>query len=92
MSENTEGSVWARARAGRRVVLALYAIVVAITALFGLLIGYYGGSALEPIRMGIVTIQPTPLGFALYGVVTVGGTLGLLLGLMTYLSSLENES
>lgn len=89
MSRNSEGGTWTDAIAGRRVVLTLYLIIVGITALFGVLIGYYGGSALEPIDWGVVTIPPTPLGFALYGVVTVGSALGLLLALMTYLSSLE---
>ncbi|WP_368407709.1 DUF7520 family protein [Halorussus amylolyticus] len=72
---------------GRRFVVALYALIVAITGVVGAILGTFGPADLTSVRLlGVVELQPTPLGLAVYGVVTVGLVLGVLLALVAYVS------
>lgn len=65
---------------GNRVILTLYAVVVAIAGLMGAVIGSMGLRDLEAVSfLGLVTFQPTPLGLAAFGVSTIGTFLGVLL-------------
>jgi uncharacterized integral membrane protein len=72
---------------GRWFVVALYGVVVAITGVVGAVLGAVGPESLTSVELlGLVELQPTPLGLAIYGVVTVGLILGVLLGLVAYVS------
>lgn len=72
---------------GNRIILALYAIVVAVTGLMGALIGSIGLRDLEAVTfLGLVTFQPTPLGLAAFGMATIGTFLGALLVLVALVS------
>jgi hypothetical protein len=71
---------------GRQVVLAVYAAVVGVAAVMGFLLGLAQPVALEPVLFGVIALPPTPLGMVVYGVVTVGGGLGVLLALIVYVS------
>ena len=72
---------------GNRIILALYAIVVAVAGLMGALIGSIGLRDLESVSfLGLVTFQPTPFGLAAFGMATVGTLLGTLLLLVILIS------
>ena len=72
---------------GNRIILALYAIVVAVAGLMGALIGSIGLRDLEAVTfLGLVTFQPTPLGLAAFGMATIGTFLGVLLLLVVAVS------
>ena len=72
---------------GNRIILALYAIVVAVAGLMGALIGSIGLRDLEAVTfLGLVMFQPTPLGLAAFGMATIGTFLGVLLLLVVAVS------
>jgi hypothetical protein len=72
---------------GNRVIIALYLIVVAVAGLMGGVIGSIGLRDLEAVSfLGLVTFQPTPLGLALFGMLTIGTMLGVLLLLVIVVS------
>lgn len=84
---------------GRSIVLALYAGIVAFSGLIGFLLGTLGpqlfqdetGSLRPVLLLGIVEIQPTPLGLALYGIVTIAIVLGVPLALVILASRHVDE-
>lgn len=76
-----------RTRPGDRVVGQLYVIIVAIAGVMGFVLGTISPADLEPELFGVVALPPTPLGVALYGIVTVGVGLGILLALVVYVSN-----
>jgi len=81
---DTEG---ASPRGGNRIIIALYLIVVAVAGLMGGVIGSIGLRDLEAVSfLGLVTFQPTPLGLALFGMLTIGTMLGVLLLLVVFVS------
>ena len=72
---------------GHRVIVLLYVVVVSIAGLMGAVLGSIGLRDLEAVTaFGLVTFQPTPLGLALFGVVTVGTALGAVLLLVVAVS------
>lgn len=72
---------------GKRVIVVLYVVVVAIAGFMGAAIGSIGLRDLEAISfLGLVTFQPTPTGLATFGVATVGVSLGIVLLLVVYVS------
>lgn len=73
-------------RPGDRVVVQLYLIIVAIAGVMGFILGTISPAALEPELFGLVALPPTPFGVAVYGMVTVGTGLGLMLGLVVFVS------
>ena len=75
-----------QARAGDRVVVQLYLIIVAVAGAMGFILGTISPADLDPELFGLVELPPTPFGVAVYGVVTVGLGLGVLLGLVVYVS------
>jgi hypothetical protein len=84
VTDTEETTAWG----GNRIIIALYLIVVATTGLMGGVIGSIGLRDLEPISyLGLVTFQPTPLGLALFGMLTIGTLLGVLLLLVVVVSS-----
>lgn len=77
-----EASVWG----GKRFVLLVYAALVAVTGVFGYIIGLARPENLDPRLLGVVSLPPTPAGVALYGMVTVALVLGVLLLAVNYVS------
>jgi hypothetical protein len=73
-------------RSGERVVVWLYAIIVALAGVMGFVLGSIRPEDLEPQLFGVIALPPTPLGVAIYGVVTIGVGLGILLGLVIVVS------
>lgn len=72
---------------GKRLVLLLYAVVVSIAGLTGFLIGGLGIRGLRQVTfLGLVTFQPTAVGLAAYGMLTMGLGLGVMLALVIYVS------
>jgi hypothetical protein len=73
---------------GKWLILVLYAVVVSIAGLTGFLIGALGIRGLRPVTfLGLITFQPTAVGLAAYGVLTMGLGLGVMLGLVIYVSN-----
>ena len=64
---------------GRRVVLTVYATVVAVAGLMGFILGVISPKELDPELFGLIQLPPTPLGMAIFGIVTIGVGLGVLL-------------
>lgn len=64
---------------GQRLVLALYGVVVLLAGLIGFALGIIGPEGLDPVLFGLLPLPPTPVGTAVYGAVTVGTLLGVLL-------------
>lgn len=73
-------------RPGTSIVTAMYLIIVALTGVFGYVIGTITPGQIDPQLFGVVALPPTPLGVAIYGVVTVGLLLGVLLLAVDYVS------
>ena len=73
-------SVWR----GPRFVSALYLAIVALTGVFGFVIGVIRPTDLNPKLFMLIDLPPTPFGVALYGMLTVGIVLGLLLLVVRY--------
>jgi|GEM_PF-820816 hypothetical protein len=72
---------------GQRVIVILYIVVVSVTGFMGAAIGSIGLRDLESVSLlGLVTFRPTPIGLAAFGMTTVGVTLGVLLGLVVFVS------
>jgi uncharacterized membrane protein (DUF485 family) len=72
---------------GPRLVVGIYVVVVLLTAFVGFVIGVIGPQGLDPELFGVVQLPPTPLGMALYGGVTIGLLLGVLLLLVVFVSA-----
>ena len=72
---------------GRRVIVTLYVVVVAVAGFMGAAIGSIGLRDLESVSLlGLVTFGPTPIGLAAFGMTTVGVTLGVVLGIVVFVS------
>lgn len=71
---------------GEQVVVAVYVIIVALAGVMGFVLGAIRPADLQPELFGVVALPPTPFGVALYGMVTVGVVLGVLLGAVVYIS------
>jgi hypothetical protein len=75
-----------QSRRGTRVVLFVYGAIVAVAGVMGLVLGSIRPDDLQPELFGVVSLPPTPVGVAIYGMVTVGVGLGAFLGLVMYVS------
>ena len=71
---------------GRRLVVYLYVIVVAIAVITGFVLGVIGTRDLDPQLFGFIAMPPTPLGMAAYGGLTLATVLGVLLVGVVYVS------
>ncbi|WP_226023383.1 DUF7520 family protein [Halomicrobium salinisoli] len=76
----------AQPRAGNRVVVTIYLIIVALAGVMGFVLGLIRPENLDPRLFGVVELPPTPFGVAVYGLVTVAVVLGVLLALVSYVS------
>lgn len=87
----TRPSKVSRTFGGRSFVLVFYGIIVAITGVLGAVLGAFGPDDLTSVTLlGVVELQPTPLGLMVYGVVTVGLALGVPLALVMYVSRYDD--
>ncbi|WP_254278962.1 DUF7520 family protein [Haloarcula marina] len=78
---------------GEKVVVWLYLIIVALAGVMGFVLGNIRPADLEPELFGFIALPPTPVGVAIYGLVTVGVGLGVLLGLVVFISRrLDDEA
>jgi hypothetical protein len=78
---------------GKRVILAIYVVVVALAGFTGFALGYIGPRGLKPVSyLGLVEFQPTPFGLAAYGSLTLATVLGVMLALVMYVSKRSAES
>ncbi|RJT02538.1 MULTISPECIES: DUF7520 family protein [Halococcus] len=72
---------------GRSVVLFVYVVVVAIAGCWGYLLGALGIQDLQSVSLFFLfEIQPTPVGLAVYGMLTLGVGLGVVLLAVGYVS------
>ncbi|MFB6202633.1 MAG: hypothetical protein ABEI98_11580 [Halorhabdus sp.] len=71
---------------GRRVVLVLYLVVVAIAGLMGAILGATRPDVVDPVLFGVVPLPPSIVGMAVYGMVTVGVAIGVLLVAISYVA------
>ena len=76
---------------GEKVVVAVYVIIVALAGVMGFVLGSIRPADLQPALFGVIALPPTPFGVALYGMITVGVGLGILLGLVVYISRRSDE-
>lgn len=70
-------------RPGRRVVYTVYAGIVGIAALMGFILGVINPEGMDPTLFGVIDLPATPVGMVIFGVVTVGLALGVLLLLVS---------
>ncbi|MFB6084093.1 MAG: cox cluster protein [Halorientalis sp.] len=73
-------------RQGNRVVIFLYVVIVAIAGVMGFVLGNARPKDLDPELFGVIQLPPTAFGTALYGMITVAVGLGIMLGLVIYVS------
>jgi len=76
----------ARTWKGTRFVSLLYLALVALAGVFGYVIGLIRPADLNPRLFMLVELPPTPLGMALYGALTIGAVLGVLLVVVDYVA------
>jgi hypothetical protein len=78
----SDPAVWG----GKRFVILIYVALVAVTGVFGYIIGLARPEDLDPRLLGVISLPPTPAGVALYGMLTVALVLGVLLLAVNYVS------
>jgi hypothetical protein len=78
----SDPAVWG----GKRFVILIYVALVAVTGVFGYIIGLARPENLDPRLLGVISLPPTPAGVALYGMLTVALVLGVLLLAVNYVS------
>ncbi|MBV0901997.1 DUF7520 family protein [Haloarcula salina] len=81
MTQRAEG------RSGQGIVVRLYVAIVVLAGVMGFVLGSIRPENLQPRLFGVLALPPTPLGVAIYGLVTVGVGLGALLALVMYVSA-----
>ncbi|WP_275740717.1 hypothetical protein [Halorhabdus sp. SVX81] len=71
---------------GRRVVVGVYLIITVIAGVMGAILGAARPDVVEPELFGVIALPPTALGMAIYGMVTIGLGLGVLLVAVSYVA------
>jgi hypothetical protein len=71
---------------GPRFVVLLYTLLVLVTGVFGYVIGLIRPDDLNPQLFMVIDLPPTPFGMAIYGMVTIGLILGVLLLAVRYVA------
>lgn len=74
---------------GRRVVVTIYVSLVAFAGVMGFLLGAIIEDLQSIALLGVIPIPPTPIGFAVYGSVTIALLLGVFLLAIRYVASME---
>ncbi|WP_435152926.1 DUF7520 family protein [Haladaptatus sp. DFWS20] len=78
---------------GRWLVVGLYALIVSFAGFVGALLGLFGPDDLTAVKLlGVVELQPTPIGLAIFGMVTIGLFLGVLLSLVVFVSERYDDA
>jgi len=72
---------------GHRLVVRLYLIIVALTGVMGYVLGWATDQSLRPVLFGVFALPATPVGVAVFGMVTIGLGLGVLLALVVYVAN-----
>lgn len=75
-----------RTRRGPRFVLLLYVGLVALSGVIGVLFSLVVTDPAAPRLLFLVSLPPTPLGFAVYGAVSIALVLGIPLAGVAYVS------
>lgn len=73
-------------RSGRSIVLSVYVAIVCFAAGVGYLLSSLGIATKAPRYLGLVPFEPTPVGLALYGALTMATVLGVPLVLVVLIS------
>jgi len=73
-------------RQGNRVVLFVFGSVILIAGVMGLILGSIRPDDLDPELFGLIQLPPTPIGVALFGMITVGVGLGAFIAGVVYVS------
>lgn len=71
---------------GQRVVVGIYLIIVAFTGVAGYMTATVVGEIDPPRLLFLIELPPTPIGLAVFGAVTIGLVLGVLLFAVTVVS------
>lgn len=79
-------------RGGRQLVVTIYLAIVLLTASIGFVIGSIAPQDLDPMLFGVIQLPPTPAGTAVYGAVTIGVLLGVLLFGVVYVSERYDDA
>ncbi len=73
---------------GRSLVVSLYVFIVSFAGVVGVLLGAFGPDGMRPVHLlGVIELQPTPVGLAIFGVVTIGLFFGVLLSLVVFVAN-----
>ncbi len=72
---------------GQRFVTGLYLAIVTIAGLAGAIIGSLGIEGTDPELFFLIQLPPTTLGMALYGAITIGTLLGVVLAVLIVVSN-----
>lgn len=72
---------------GDRLVVRLYLIIVALTGVMGYVLGWASEEIIPPELFGVIALPPTPVGVAVFGMVTIGTGLGVLLAGVVYVAN-----
>lgn len=91
MSERADSGDARTATRGPRLVLALYALLVGVTGVGGALVPVFVEDLSAPALFGLFPMPITPLGFAVYGALTVAVVLGVPLLLVVYVSQYVDD-
>lgn len=72
---------------GRSVVFTIYCVAIGVAGVMGFLLGMIGPDALRSVKLFfLIEMPPTPLGLAIYGMVTLATILGVLLLAVRFVS------
>ncbi len=78
---------------GRSLVVGLYVLIVSFAGVVGILLGAFGPDGMRPVHLfGVIELQPTPVGLALFGVVTIGLFFGILLSLVMFVAERYDDA
>lgn len=72
---------------GQQFITIFYVGIVALTAVFGYIIGKFRIKGIDPELFGFIQLPPTAVGLAAYGALTIAVLLGAILLLVVYVSN-----
>jgi len=77
---------------GRRVIYAIYAVIVSIAALLGFILGAINPEGMDPTLFFVIDLPATPVGMVIFGVSTIGVGLGALLLLVAHIADRYDDN
>lgn len=75
-----------RGREGQRIVLVMYGVLVSVAGGVGVLMATFVDNLRPPSLLFLIELPPTPLGMAVYGMVTVAIVFGIPLALVIWVT------